>query len=48
VGEYRPNTQNHPCKNMYADHGFAFEADRFRWNGASAMPSVPWAEIRAL
>jgi FkbH-like protein len=48
VGDYRANTQNHPCRNMYAEHSFAFEGGRFYWDGAHPMPSVTWAEIRAL
>ena len=45
IGQFRSNAQNHPCRNMYADHGFVADADAFRWDGAAPLPEVPWAEV---
>lgn len=47
VGHFRSNTQNHPCRNMYSDHGFEYENDVFRWTGAAPLPGVPWAEVKS-
>jgi FkbH-like protein len=48
-GLYRSNTQNHPCRNMYLDHGFAVaEGGVFEWSGVPALPGAPWAELRLL
>ncbi len=44
IGLYRSTTQNHPCRNMYIDHGFILQDGAFRWNG-SPLPGVPWAKI---
>ena len=46
LGHYRSTTQNHPCRNMYADHGFDLVEDAFVWTGSPPLPSVPWAEVR--
>jgi FkbH-like protein len=45
LGYFRSTTQNHPCRNMYVDHGFTLHDGAFRWNG-SPLPGVPWAKIR--
>jgi FkbH-like protein len=47
VGLYRSTTQNHPCRNMYADHGFSFTDGIFCWTGIPPLPGVPWAELRS-
>lgn len=47
VGHHRPNPQNHPCRNMYADHGFTAQDGSYRWAGMPPLPSVPWAELRS-
>jgi FkbH-like protein len=46
LGHYRSTNQNHPCRNMYTDHGFDLVEDAFVWTGSPALPSVPWAEVR--
>jgi FkbH-like protein len=45
-GHFRSNTQNQPCRNMYADHGFVVAGDSYDWTGAPALPKVSWAEVR--
>jgi FkbH-like protein len=45
-GRYSSNAQNHPCRNMYADHGFSQLDGVFEWTGAPALPAVPGAEVR--
>jgi FkbH-like protein len=45
IGYYRSTTQNHPCRNMYVDHGFILQDGAFRWNGSPSLPDVPWAKI---
>jgi FkbH-like protein len=47
IGHFRPNIQNHPCRNMYSDHGFLSFDGVFRWNGTPPLPAVSWAEIRS-
>jgi FkbH-like protein len=47
VGHFRANTQNHPCRNMYAEHGFELRDGVFRWSGSVPMPAVTWAELRS-
>jgi FkbH-like protein len=46
IGHYRSTTQNHPCRNMYVDHGFISQDGAFRWDGSMPLPGVPWAQIR--
>jgi len=46
IGDYKANAQNHPCRNMYRDHGFALENDVYIWNGMPPFPEIPWAQIR--
>jgi FkbH-like protein len=46
VGHFKSNAQNHPCRNMYPDHGFVNDGQGTRWVSTSALPEVPWAEIR--
>jgi FkbH-like protein len=48
VGHFRSSTQNHPCRNMYRDHGFTQDGDAFTWSGIKPLPDVPWAEIKAI
>jgi FkbH-like protein len=48
IGDYKANAQNHPCRNMYRDHGFTLDNDVYKWNGLPAFPDVPWAQIRQL
>jgi FkbH-like protein len=45
IGHYRSTGQNHPCRNMYTDHGFALANGVFCWAGAPPLPKVPWAEL---
>lgn len=45
-GLYRANAQNHPCRNMYREHGFTAVDGGFEWDGASPMPAAPWLEVR--
>ena len=47
IGRYRVNNQNHLCRDMYADHGFAPGDGAFVWDGTRDPPSVPWATILA-
>ena len=47
IGRYRANNQNHPGRNMYVDHGFRPQDGSFIWTGSPALPSVPWADVRA-
>jgi FkbH-like protein len=46
IGHYRSTTQNHPCRNMYTDHGFKLVDGVFKWTGLPPLPAVPWAEVR--
>ena len=46
IGHFRSNTQNHPCRNMYIDHGFVSQSGAFMWAGSPALPEIPWAEVR--
>jgi len=48
VGHFRSNAQNHPCWEMYPEHGFAADGEKFRWTGTPQLPEVPRAEVRAL
>jgi FkbH-like protein len=48
IGDYKANAQNHPCRNMYRDHGFTLDNDVYKWNGLPAFPDVPWAQIKQL
>ena len=48
LGDHKANAQNHPCRNMYPDHGFTLENDVYTWNGTPAFPQTPWAEVRQL
>ena len=45
IGQFRANAQNHPCRNMYADHGFVVDGDAFRWAGTPPLPEATWAEV---
>jgi FkbH-like protein len=45
VGRFRANTQNHPCRNMYSEHGFTLVGDVFQWAGIPALPHVSWAQV---
>ena len=47
VGRFKATGQNHPCRNMYADHGFVARDDAFVWSGDPVLPVVEWAELRA-
>jgi FkbH-like protein len=46
IGYYRSTTQNHPCRNMYVDHGFILRDGAFHWDRSLPLPGVPWAKIR--
>jgi FkbH-like protein len=46
IGHFRATAQNHPGRNMYADHGFRRIDESFVWTGESVLPGAPWAEIR--
>ena len=48
IGHYRSTAQNHPCRNMYSDHGFVLKDGVFRCEGSTPIPTVPWAEVRIL
>jgi FkbH-like protein len=45
-GLYQSNAQNHPCRNMYSDHGFSVVDGKFEWTGAPAIPPVPWLKLQ--
>lgn len=47
-GFYRANAQNHPCRNMYQEHGFTPSDGGFEWRGSPPLPAVPWLEVRCL
>jgi FkbH-like protein len=48
LGHFRANAQNHPCRNMYPDHGFNMSNGAFLWEGFPPLPEVPWAVISTL
>jgi FkbH-like protein len=44
-GPYIASIENHPCRNMYTDHGFQSTDGGFLWGGAPTLPGVPWADV---
>lgn len=48
VGQYCSNLQNHPCRNMYADHGFIETEGHYCWDSAPPLPAVSWAQVEAV
>lgn len=46
-GLYRGSAQNHPCRNMYPEHGFTPTDGGFEWTGEASIPETPWLQIRS-
>jgi FkbH-like protein len=47
IGLHRPNAQNHPCHDMYPQHGFEATDGGYEWKGAPAFRAVPWLQVLA-
>ena len=47
LGKYRETQQNHPGRDMYADHGFRKLDGDFEWSCTDSLPEIPWAVVKS-